>query len=196
MKKICTALLILFSTLSWAEPMVISDMVGIPNQNLDIRLSDNNAIINYDFRIPEQRVFSFNSLSYNNYKQELIELTTGLLLREPTSFGSRFSLGVTISGLVLEEPDFSWLYLSVATSITDSNRQSNTLYYHLSGSISPNIVSFGGVSNVSKAKAEVGVHLTPGSVLFVGYNYMEVNSDELLEKELISTPFIGISLNF
>jgi hypothetical protein len=196
MKKTFAALLTLFSSLSWAEPMVMSDMVGMPNQNVDIRLSDNNAILNYNFRIPEQRIFSFNSLSYNNYKQELIELTTGLILREPTSYGSKFSLGLTISGLVLEEPDFNWMYLSVFTSITDSNIQENTLYYHLSGSISPNVVSFGGVSNVYKAKAELGIHLTPRSVLFVGYNYMKVNSDELIEKELISTPFIGISLNF
>lgn len=196
MKHLYTSLLILFSSLSLAEPMEMSNMVGIPNQNVDIRLSDNNAILNYDFRIPEQRVFSYNSFSYNNDNQKSMELTTGLLLREPTNYGAKFSLGATISALNIEDPDVSGVYLSIFAGISDYNRLPNTLYYNLSGSISPNIVSFGDVSNVYKTKAEVGIYLTAGSVIFIGYNYMNITSDKVREKELISTPFAGISINF
>lgn len=197
MKKIILTLTTLaISSLSWAEPMEIPEIIGVQNQNVDIRLSNNNAHLNYDFRIPHQRVFSYNSFSYNEKDTKSLELTTGIVLREPTGYNSRFSLGATLSALNVNKYDANALYMSIFAGIQDSNRRSSTLYYNVSGSISPNIISWGDVSNVYKAKGELGVHLTAGSVIYGGYNYLKVKSDKILDNTLMKYPFIGISINF
>ena len=192
--KILTLLIIaLLSSVAAAEPMV---MPGFQNQNLDIRLSNNNALFNYDFRIPNQRVFSFNSLSYNEDETKTVELTTGVILREPSQFGSHLSVGATISALNIKEDNFFAGYISVFAGISDSNRTPNSLYYSLEGSVSPNIISFGDVDNVYKGKGEIGIRMTAGSNLFIGYNYLRVKSSKTIKESLIRNPFIGMSIKF
>lgn len=179
-----------------AEPISIPENIGMQNQNIDIRLSDNDVLLNYDFRIPNQRVYSYNSLLYSEKDHETTEFTTGVILREPTGYGSRLSVGATLSALNVEEFDMNGVYMSVYLGLSDSNRRAGTLYYNVSGSVSPNIVSFGDVDNVYKAKGELGVHLTAGSVIYAGYNYLNVESDKIEDSDLVQHPFVGVSINF
>lgn len=196
MKHIYSAILMLLSSLTFSAPIDLDNIGGMKNQNIDIRLSNNNVQLNYDFRIPGQRVFSYNAISYNDDNEQSADITTGILIRNPTSFGSKVSIGATISALYTEESKATGFYLSVFAGLSDSNRNPNSLYYNVSASVSPNIVSIGDVDNVYKTKAEMGIHLTDGANLFIGYNYFRVNSDKINYHEIAKHPFAGISLNF
>jgi hypothetical protein len=195
MKYLSLIVIFMIANISYAEPM--KPLGSMKNQNIDIRLSDNNVTFNYDFLIPKQRVFMFNQFSYNEEEPgRVLHATTGVILKEPTELGFKLSLGLTLSYLNAQNQDTDGVYMSILAGAQDLNVAPNTLYYKAQVSVSPNIITFGDLSNVYNGSAEVGLHVTYGAVLFAGYKHLKVESPDISDSELLSHPYIGMSLKF
>lgn len=196
MQKTIIATSILLASFS---AFAVNDIEYTPpiNQNLDLRLSNNNVSLNYDFRLPRQQIFSINRITYSEEPQKSFEGSTGLAVKEQLSLNSVLNIGGAINHINLKAENNETLNISYINIFVGLNSVStNKFYYKTIVSISPNIITFGDANNIYNFEAEIGLSPTPSTKFFIGGRTTKIKSDYELFFEDIEYPYAGLSINF